>query len=207
MIIPEDAGDLTKELQMTDNTTSQDNTPVLPQPAPPVPARKSFFKNPWVIAGAFVLTGIAGFGLGKASSFRGHHMGWAGYGMSRGMDSSSMNSRAEYGINRVLSSVDATVEQKNRITTLVQSALAEMQPMRQSFRDGREKLAAALKATTIDRTGVEALRAEQLQKAEVLSRKMQDTLLNAADILSPAQRAQLVERWQSRASHARGWRG
>jgi periplasmic protein CpxP/Spy len=179
--------------------TDMNTQPVAPAPVP-TPKRR-FFRSRWFMAGAFILTGAAGFGLGKASSFR-HHGGW-GYMMSeRGMDSSRMQSRAEYGINRVLSSVDATVEQKTKITAIVQKTMGEMQPLRDVRRDIRDKLSAALKSSTVDRASIENLRSKQLLMAETISKKMQDTLIEVAEILSPSQRAQLVDRWQSRR-----WRG
>jgi Spy/CpxP family protein refolding chaperone len=183
---------------MTDLNSQPQITPN--QPAL-VPAKRSFFRSKWFIGGAIILTGIVGFGLGKISHFR-HHGGW-GYMMSdRGMGSSFMQTRAEYGINRLLSSVDATVEQKTRITAVAQRTIAEMQSLRQVRREVRDKLATALKAPQVDRAGIEELRTKQLQLAESMSKKMQDSLLEAAEILNPTQRAALVDRWQ-----ARRWRG
>jgi periplasmic protein CpxP/Spy len=191
---------------MTDINT-QPNTP-----ANPLPAKRSIFRRTWFIVGAVVLTGIVGFGLGKASSFRhfgswGHMMSEHGMGSSRmmgehGMGGSQMQTRAEYRINRLLTSVDATAEQKAKVTTIVQKAMGDMQSMRQVRRDTMDKLSVALRSPIVDSSAIETLRKTQLQMAETMSKKMQETLLEAAEVLSPAQRAQLVDRWQSRR-----WRG
>jgi periplasmic protein CpxP/Spy len=185
------------EIIMTDDNTASPN-PVSPPPAPQ-PGRKSFFRNRWIIAGAFVLTGFAGFGLGKVTGHRGFHHG---FGMSRGMDQGDRQSRLQSGLQRMLGTVDATPEQRDRITAIARSAMQEMQPLRQAQRDIRSKLAAALKSETVDRSAIGQLRTQQLAMAEGLSKTMSDSLLAAADVLTPSQRAQLVERWQSRR-----WRG
>jgi periplasmic protein CpxP/Spy len=189
--------EFTGETIMTDINAPTPN-PVSPPPVTP-PARKSFFRSGWFVAGALVLTGFVGFGLGKVTSYRGFHHG---FGMSRGMDQGERQSRMQSGLQRMLGAVDATPEQRDKITAIARSAMQEMQPLRQVQRDIRDKLAAALKSATVDRAAIELLRAQQLQMAEGLSKKMSDSLLAAADVLTPSQRAQLVDRWQSRR-----WRG
>ena len=188
---------------MTDNNTPTPNPasapPVSPAAISPPAARRSFFRSGWFVAGALALTGFVGFGLGKVSSYRGFYHG---FGMSRGLDQGERQSRLQSGLQRMLGAVDATPEQRDRITAIVRSALQDMQPLRQAQRDIRDRLATALKAANVDRVAIEQLRSQQLQMAEGLSKKMSDSLLAAADVLTPSQRAQLVERWQSRR-----WRG
>ncbi|MFM9974236.1 MAG: Spy/CpxP family protein refolding chaperone [Beijerinckiaceae bacterium] len=174
---------------MTDDTS----TPV--SATPQQPARRRFFRNRWFLAGAIVVTGLVGFGLGKATSHR-------GYDHAYRMSGEDGQARVQSGLQRVLGKIDATPEQREKITAIVRSAMLDLQPMRQSLRLSREKLTTTLKAETIDRAAIEQLRRQQLEMTEMLSRKMSEALVSAAEALTPSQRAQLVDRWQSRR-----WRG
>jgi periplasmic protein CpxP/Spy len=182
---------------MSDLNSQPSAAPVQPVANPP---KRSFFSSRWFIVSAVILTGVVGFGLGKMSHLR-HHAGFAMMMSGKG-DPAKMQSRIEYRLNRVLSTVDATEDQKKQITAIILKRMNDMQPLRQVRNDVREKLAAALKSPKIDRAGIEQLRTQQLQLAESMWKTMQDSLVEAAEILSPSQRAALVDRWQ-----ARRWRG
>ena len=68
-----------------------------------------------------------------------------------------MNMRAEWGVNRMLDRLDATPEQKQKVTAIVKSALADLEPMRGSAASIRQDAARLLKADTIDRAEIEKL--------------------------------------------------
>lgn len=153
----------------------------------------------WVLLGAALVTGLIGFGIGRATGARWHGHG---FGIHQQLDSEAAMRRAEAGINRVLSRVDGTPEQKARIAEIAKAAIKDLQPMRDTFRASRDKLAAALKAEKVDRAAIEQLRAEQLALGEAASKRASQALADAAEVLTPAQRATLVDRWQRRS-----WRG
>jgi periplasmic protein CpxP/Spy len=56
-----------------------------------------------------------------------------------------------------------------------------------------------LAAQTVDRARLETLRAEQMQLADATSKRITEAVAEAAEVLNPAQRAELsrqIERWQ-----------
>lgn len=55
------------------------------------------------------------------------------------------------------------------------------------------QLRAILVAPTIDRAKLESLRVGQLRTRNLISKRLADAVADAADVLTPAQRSQLVE--------------
>ena len=192
---------------MSDPTTPSNANPAggAPESGRPEDARtcrgRRYRRRGWFLVGAAVLTGLVGFGLGRATGARWHSHG-AGFGMNQPLDSEAMMRRADAGLSRMVSAVDGTADQKARIGEISRAAIKDLQPMREAFRGSRDKLAAALKAEPVDRAAIETLRAEQLALGETASKRASQALTDAAEVLTPAQRAKLVERWQKRS-----WRG
>jgi periplasmic protein CpxP/Spy len=179
-----------------------DPTPVqgsVQTPAAPAESGwRRFRRSGWVLVGAALLTGLIGYGVGRASGARWHGHG---YGMHQFGGDASMR-RAERGIDRMLSRIDGTAEQKAKLTEIARLAIRDLQPMREQLRGGREKLAAVLRTDKVDRAAIEQLRADQLALGETASKRASQAIADAAEVLTPGQRAALVERWQRRS-----WRG
>jgi periplasmic protein CpxP/Spy len=150
--------------------------------------------------GAAMLIGLVGFGIGRASSRSSHGFG---PGMHRAFDADTASQRAERGIGYMLGRVDATPEQKAKITEIARTAIKDMIPAQQAHAAARDKVIAALKADKVDRAVIEQVRGEQLALGEALSKKATQAMADAADVLSPGQRAKLVDSWQSHGP--RGW--
>jgi periplasmic protein CpxP/Spy len=186
-----------QETDMSNTDANIPNSSPAPQ-APLAPQKPKFYKRGWFIASAVIVTGLVGFGAGKASNRGwGHH-----YSMHRMGDAGQSMPGSGYMLNRVLGRVDATAEQKDKIAEIARMTFRELAPMRQQHMATRDKLAALMKAETLDRAAVEQLRAQELTLAETLSKRASQALLDAADVLTPAQRTKLVERWQNRRG---GW--
>jgi periplasmic protein CpxP/Spy len=148
----------------------------------------------WITAAAVFLIGLAGFGIGRATSHPWHGFGRVAH---RPFDVATASQFAERGIDRMLGKVDATPEQKAKITAIAKAAIADMAPAQQAHTAARTKFAELLKADKIDHAAIDQLRAEQVTLGEALTKKAATALADAADVLTPAQRAKLVERWQS----------
>jgi Spy/CpxP family protein refolding chaperone len=106
--------------------------------------------------------------------------------------------RMERAVDHVLWSVDASREQRDKITTILDGAVDDLFALRDRHLDGRRQIRDALAASTIDRGRIEALRGEQMQLADAASRRITDALTSAAEVLSPEQRSQLarrIDRW------------
>lgn len=149
-----------------------------------------------IAAGALALLVIGAVGVTCALSGRGGPGGFAGgrfHGPGFG----------ERGLERVLASVDVTAEQEKRIWAIIDDARSEVRPVFREFRDTRGTVAELLGAATLDRAAFEALRAERIAALDGASRTLTQAALDAAEVLTPEQRAELVERVQERGRH---WR-
>jgi Spy/CpxP family protein refolding chaperone len=156
----------------------------------------------WTLAGiaaatvAVVGAGLSWHGHAQAHGFGGRHGGW------EQMDPEAMSRRIEAMVAFRLADVDATPEQKARITTIMKAAANDLSSLRGQGRDLRRKSMELLAAPTIDRAQLEVLRVQQSQLHETVSRRMLQAFADAAEVLSPEQRAKLAERMQRR--HRRG---
>lgn len=139
------------------------------------------------------------FAAGCASA-----QGWSHHG--RG-DWGNNPERAEKMVNRLLSRVDASEEQKKKVAAIVKTAMGDMKAIRDKHRNGRRATAELLSKPTIDRNALEALRAEQIQSADAASRRMTQALADAAEVLNPEQRAKLGDRLKSRMDGGRHGHG
>lgn len=167
----------------------------------------------WLIAGLAgsltVLSACApmgggwGGGMGEGRGWGGHH-GHHGHGGQ--MTPEAMNGRIDRMVDRMLSRVDATAEQKQKAATIAKQTAAEMAPLREQHMKARQQAMQLLTAPTVDRAALERVRAEQLQSAEALSRKVTQSLADIAEVLTPEQRAKLGQQMQQMHQH-RGRRG
>ncbi len=130
-------------------------------------------------------------GVGVAAS-----QPWGGGGFGPGMGGAFTNMRAEWGVNRMLDRIDATPDQKAKVTAIVKSALADLEPMRASRATFREDAARLMKADKIDRAEIEKFRAQRIAQADAASKRVTQALADAAEVLTPKQRAELVGRME-----------
>jgi Spy/CpxP family protein refolding chaperone len=161
-------------------------------------------------AAALALAGGIGVAVSQPGSWGGHGGGHGGgYGgghhgarggehghgpMWRGGDPAQ---RIERGVERMLGRVDATDEQKRKVTEILKGAAKEMQAMRSGARGMRGEVASLLKAEKIDRAAMEKLRADRIASADAASKRMTQAIADAAEVLTPKQRAELAERMES----------
>jgi Spy/CpxP family protein refolding chaperone len=107
--------------------------------------------------------------------------------------------RIERVVDRALDRVDASSEQRQKITRIAERTADDIFALREKHLDARKQLREVLAAETIDRTRLEALRAEQMQLADATSKRITEAVAEAAEVLNPAQRSELsrqLERWQ-----------
>ena len=148
--------------------------------------------NGWrklALVSSLLIAGVAGVGA-FAQGGGGH--GWGPGG--RGGGEAMMKTRAD----RVLRSVDATPEQRARIEAIMGKAIGDLAPVRASFGGTRGQFADIVGAERIDRDAAERLRAERIATADQASRRMLTAALDAAEVLTPAQRAKLKARFDQR---------
>lgn len=164
-------------------------TPNATPDATPAPRRRRF----WLMAG------VAGAIATLAACAPGHHRHGDGpMGMHGQMDPESMGKRVDKAVDWVLSDVQASAEQKQKVAGIARQAIGELAPLRDQHRAARKRAVELLAAPSVDRAAMESLRAEQMQLAEQASRRMTQALADVADVLTPEQRGRLKERLDKR---------
>ena len=98
--------------------------------------------------------------------------------------------------------IDATEEQKARLEPLVRQTMQELAPLRQNLHAARGEALKLLAQDRVDANALEALRAQQIQFADQASRTVTRALVDAAEVLNPAQRRQLAAHF----ARPRRWR-
>ena len=125
-------------------------------------------------------------------------------GDSTGFDPARAQERIEKGVDRALSKTDATAEQKKKIADILQAAMKDMKPFRDQRVENRKALEAAMEAPTIDPARVEQLRGEQMKIADASSKRFTQALIDAGNVLSPAQRQAFFKAWNERHGRRHG---
>jgi Spy/CpxP family protein refolding chaperone len=138
------------------------------------------------------LAALGGIGL-LAAGAQAH--GWRRHG---GPDGEESARRIERRIERLVHAVGATSQQKDRLVAIATAALADLRPLREQQRASRLRGMQLLAAPTIDRAALEQVRVTQMQAADARSRRMVQAMADAAEVLTPEQRAKAAERMQRR---------
>ena len=150
--------------------------------------------------GSLAIAALAGLGLASA---KGSDIAAAQFGM-HGSDGKAMQVSmrgkhfGERRLDYMLDEIDATPEQATKLKEIFGSARDEVVPMVEDFRDTRGQIADLLAAPTIDRAAAEKLRADRVAAIDEASRKMTTAVLDAAEVLTPEQRAQLAKHFKER---------
>ncbi len=139
----------------------------------------------WWIAGALVLI-IAGAGWAVIDRYE-----WR-------RDGPGLERFVEKRIDRMLERVDATESQRTRIRDIVDEAIVDMQAFRSLKLETWQALLDNFKQETINREALENLRQKTVETMDQMSRRMVTALADAAEILTPEQRNELIERMDRR---------
>jgi len=136
-----------------------------------------------------------GHGMGMDFGMGGMGMGFGGPGDA---DPAVAARRLDAMVAYRLADIDATSEQRARISAIVQSLVKDLHGTRAKLFQLRRQSMELLGAATIDRASLEKLRAEQMQIADSSSRRLLQAMADGADVLTPEQRTKLMERFQRR---------
>jgi periplasmic protein CpxP/Spy len=104
----------------------------------------------------------------------------------------------ERRVNRVLGAVDASTEQKQKARAIFEKAANDLYGMRDKRTENRRAMREALAAATIDHAKVEQLRQDRMKLADATSKRLTDAMVEAAEVLTPAQRGDLAARMKHR---------
>ena len=115
-----------------------------------------------------------------------------------------MQRRAEARVKWMLADIDATEAQQKKIAEIMTAAMTDLRPLRQQGREARREVMEILSKAQVDRAALEALRAKQAQAMDEISRRITQSLADAAEVLTAEQRAKLAERMEKRRGHRHG---
>jgi Spy/CpxP family protein refolding chaperone len=190
------AGTQTKEYGMTQETDK-------PGQSGPSAARR-----PWRrLAIATLIGGLAaGVGLtafahgGQFGGGFGHGGGWQ-MGPGGQVAPEAMKRRVDASVRWMLADISATEAQQSRIADIVGTTMKEMAPLREKHREARQSVMDLLAKPNVDRAALEAVRAQEIQTADAMSKRFVQSLADVAEVLTAEQRAQLAEKIKQRREH------
>ncbi|MGO9170569.1 MAG: Spy/CpxP family protein refolding chaperone [Rhodomicrobium sp.] len=156
------------------------------------PGGVPYRRRRWLFAAFIGIAAVLGFAAGKVHSSPWLH--WAGH--HHPFDADEINFIVQHRIGRALSNADATPEQRDKINAIAKAAVNDVMAMRKDRSGLREKVLTIMKADTIDRSALEALRAEQFNSADAASKRILQAVGDAAEVLTPEQRRKLAEGWE-----------
>lgn len=100
--------------------------------------------------------------------------------------------RMEHRIERMLTSVNASAEQKTKVKAIAKAAFDDLRPLEKISRANRAQQFELLTQPKIDTAALERLRQQKLQLADQRSERINKALIDAAAVLTPAQRGELA---------------
>jgi protein CpxP len=142
-----------------------------------------------IVAGAIVA--LAGGAFAFAHGARAMHGG--------GMSFDGIGDHFRAHVAHVLEEVDATPEQQAQVKSIVDAAAKDIDALRAQHGSAHRELHDTLTAPAIDRVRLETLRASHIEALDAASKRCLTALADAADVLTPEQRAQLGEKMAKRA--------
>ena len=146
-----------------------------------------------------IITAVVVLAAGSALAFA-HGMG--GGWRHGGMDAGEMTEHLQVHVQHVLEQVDATPEQKAQIKDIVAAATKDLEALHEQHGGIHKELHEIFTAPTIDRTKLEAVRAEHMAALDAASKRCATALADAAEVLTPEQRKQLGEKMAKRFGHS-----
>jgi Spy/CpxP family protein refolding chaperone len=157
---------------------------------------RPFWRRPafWTVAVALTVLGTAVVAVPTAMAFRGLG-GYGGHGFGHGMMENPERAKAHaaFAVEWAFRAVDATEQQKEDGRIVVEQLVDRLVPLREKHLAHREAVARELVQARIDRAALEHLRTEGLGLADEATRIMVDGVADLAEVLTPEQRAELLE--------------
>ncbi len=125
----------------------------------------------------------------------GHHRGGGEHGEMMG---------GGRHMGRMLDAVGADDAQRAQIKQIREAAAVDLKALRESGRPLRERARQLMASpNAVDRSAAEILRQDMLRLHDQVSKRRMQSMLDAADVLTPTQRAKLGELMAKRGEHMR----
>jgi Spy/CpxP family protein refolding chaperone len=138
---------------------------------------------------------VAGMAIAGGIGAMAHEPG-AGFAFHQGqaMTADEISAHVDKFLQHVYIEVEATDAQKAQIDPLVRQAVADLMPLHSQVHDFHGQALALLTADRVDRSAIEAMRAEHIQAADQASRRIAQVIGDVAEVLTPVQRKALAAR-------------
>jgi protein CpxP len=150
------------------------------------------------LTGALATRAVGEYGFGPGP--------WHGRPLMHGpLDPAQAEDRADRMVRHLAIEVDASTEQQERLRVIAKAAVKDLLPMREKAQAARERVHALLTQPTVDRTAIEAFRAEQMALADAASRRLAQAIGDAAQVLTSEQRRKIDDHLRWRRGYWRGW--
>lgn len=188
--------------------TDQYTAPASATPSPPAPPRPPRRGRRIAFGLLLVLVAATAGGIaGKVSSggFRHGHAMAHGHSFGGPIDPARIEDRADRMVRRLVSEVDASYEQQDKLRAVAKSAVRDLVPLAEKAQFARREGRALLTQPNLDRAMIEKFRAEQVTLAEAFSKRLAQALGDANEILTAEQRRKIAD-WLPPRGGPRAWR-
>lgn len=120
-------------------------------------------------------------------------------------DPGKIATHMENRLRSMLEEVGASAAQEDQVAAIFKTAAQDLRAIKEQFPSGAHKeLHRILTAPSIDRNRLETLRAEHIRFADEASKRLAVALADAAEVLTPEQRAAVTEKMANKRRH---WHG
>lgn len=125
---------------------------------------------------------------------RWHHRHWEHKDLSPAEMKERMGRRSDW----VLKTVDATPEQRDKISAVLEGFIPEAIKFREDRKALRERFKKTLSADEIDEAELAEIRTATKALMEKSMERGLDTIFEISKVLTPEQRRKLIEKWEKR---------
>jgi periplasmic protein CpxP/Spy len=129
----------------------------------------------------------------------------AAWAHSQWGDSDKIANHMERRVRSTLEDVGASAAQQDQVAEIFKTAAKDLRVIKDQYASGGHKeLHEILSGPSIDRNRLEVLRSEHLRFADEASKRLTLALADAAEVLTPEQRAAVTEKMAKKRRH---WHG
>ena len=130
-----------------------------------------------------------------------HAQGMGGHGQGPGPGMMMFGGSPEHvgrGVDRMLDGLGVSDAQRAQIKQIVVAAATDLKAQREAGRALHEQGMQIFAAPTVDAAAAETLRQQMLAQHDQASKRMLQAMLDVSKVLTPQQRAKMVERMKQR---------
>jgi len=113
------------------------------------------------------------------------------------MDPAQVEKKIDRIAGWIVEDLDGTPEQQAKLAAIAKAAAKDLEPLHDELVAGKQEVVAILTAEKVDRAALEAHRVRHVQLMEQASERLVAAVADAADVLTPEQRAKAAARLET----------